>query len=202
MTQQNICVDLWQNIMSFSKFSDQITVTKINKDMHDSLKIHNMYDIDDKYRKKLTDDILRQNIYSDVEELNLRSVAGVTDVNHLKNIRLLDISATSPDKDSNQHTIGNEGIKHINPTILNVECNINITNIGHMSKLKMLIATSSRIKYDDIKDLENLKSVDITDTYMVPEDFENMDGVRIIDNSAHESYDVDEYEGIDDFYGF
>ena len=61
--------------------------------MYDIIKITNLYDIDQHLLNKLDDDILRN--YNDVIKLDANSNWKITNINHMKNLQVLNASCTS-----------------------------------------------------------------------------------------------------------
>lgn len=171
-----ICIDIWRLIMEYIEFIDKIRIIRINTETYSNLKIYDLYDISYLYLSKLTDNILKQNIYRDVAKLNLYYTSNVTDINHLKQIDVLDISI-NPYIESG---INNNGIRDLNPKYLNIDNNINITNINHMSNLIELEACGTIISFGGICKL-NLKKIYIYRAKITKEMFMGYANIAVIE---------------------
>ena len=158
--------------MEFLDFIDKIHVIQVNNEMYLNLKIYDLFNIGYQYLDLLTNEILKQNIYTNVKKLYLRSVNTAFNLNHLKQIQVLDISQTD--------FISDKDIEELNPIELNISFNPNVTNLNHMSSLKKLMICGSKISYDGINKLK-LKVVDITDSYLTSSLFSEQSDIEIID---------------------
>lgn len=113
----SIILDIWQIISDLCDFDDQISLLKVTKELNQNLRIYDFYNINNKYKQKLNNDILKR----------------------YKHIKYLDASSLV---NSYFNNITNEGIKHLNLKVLNANYNVKITDDGikHMVNLKKLYA--------------------------------------------------------------
>ena len=134
-------------IFNFLNFYDQHTFGRINK--HNTMiHITNMHDTDLKYLKRLDDKILQN--YDFIVKLDARRNPNVTNVNHMKKIKVLDATFCCGIDD---------GTKIINLEELHASRNAKITNVNHMTKLKELDVSfdyeinDNRIKHINLEKL-------------------------------------------------
>lgn len=206
-TSATICMDIWQTILEYSEFIDQINICRVNTNMYGNLKIRDLYYVHIMYRQNFTDHVLKQKIYSETENIDLSYAKNVTDINYLKNIKLLDISVPfsetyneNEDIIDEPSLINNDSIKEINPINLNLCGNKSITNISHMSNLKYLNASYSNITFEHIKNLK-LKTIKIAGTTMNKDMFIGMPDTIVIEYSYDDDGDYDDYDDYDDYNG-
>ena len=92
------------------------------------IKIMDLYNIDNKYLKKLNDQILKSYIY--VTQLNASFNPNITSLNHMTKLKKLDICG--------ECGVGDNGISNLNLEELHASYNPKITSLNHMTKLKKL----------------------------------------------------------------
>jgi hypothetical protein len=134
--------DIYFVIYAYLRFVDKIIFRRVCKHFR-SFKLTTFYNIEKRYRSRLTNDILKQ--YKDIKQLDLRDNQLVTDLNYLTNLKKLNIKCN--------HVIHNEGIKELNLEVL-IARGSNITKFNHMTNLKKLdIGCCFEVKTDDINKL-------------------------------------------------
>ena len=127
---QPIPIEIWQHILSFSTFKNQITLTRISKIFHEKLQIHEFYHIDPKYLKLLTNHIITH--YPQIRSLDVEDNPNITNINHLTQLTKLNASGFCG--------LDDHGINQLNIIELDVCDNPKIININHMTQLKKLNA--------------------------------------------------------------
>src|SRR5690606_30605214 len=125
----NTC-DLLQIIVDFSKIKESLFICRLNKKTYKKIKIH--YLNEDKFSQKITNKILKQKKYSHLISLNLSNNSQILNVNHMKNLKILDAGEDCG--------IDDEGISKLNLIELDASYNEEITNVNHMTNLKILDA--------------------------------------------------------------
>lgn len=169
---QYLPIEIWQEILEYSDFLSQIRLPQACKYFHENLIIYDFYDIDPKYIKKLTDNILKN--YKHITKLNLSYNQYVTNEG-IKNLKLYKLNASWSQitaegiKHMKLHTliimatpqITDEGIKHMNLHTLNATNNLAITDTGlkHMNLHTLVAAFSFGITDDGVKHM-NLNTLD------------------------------------------
>ena len=149
-----ICNDTWQYIMEFLEFLDKIHIIKVNRDMYLNLKIYDLFDIRYQYIDLLTNEILKQNIYTKINKLCLANTNTAFNLNHLKQIKVLDISDTT--------LISGKDIEELNLTELYMRAIDTSFNLNHFKQLRVLnIAECELISDKDIEEL-NPEELDIS----------------------------------------
>ena len=116
-------------IFKYVNFYDKHTIKKIRKFMN-YVYITDLFDIEWKYKSKLSDDILLN--YKFAVKLDAQCNLKITNVNHMIYLRVLNAGRNCG--------IDDEGIKNINPEKLYATDNPKISHINHMTKLKELHA--------------------------------------------------------------
>ena len=116
---------------------DTINLHNLNKNHQENIRIINLYNISKKYLKKLSQQIIEQNKYKNVEKINLIELDTYTNtkiwnVNHMKNsLQILNCSYGSK--------IDQNSISELNLIELYSTQNYKIKNISHMKRtLKIL----------------------------------------------------------------
>lgn len=130
-----LCTDMWQYIMEFCNLRDKLTITVLSTHLYDSLYIYSFHDCDANLVLRITDDIIKQQVYTKLQYLNLNGNLYVTDINHLKNLKELDAHGSCK--------LNNNGIKELNIKTLKVSDNPNITDITHMTDIVYLDASGN-----------------------------------------------------------
>jgi len=162
---EQLPTDIIQSILDQFNFMDQINFRSVSKYLMINYPITNLFDNISK-KNKLDDRILMS--YPHIIKLNAGGNSYITDINHMKNLRLLDIS--SYDEDCGMggiftHVCGieNTGLSRLtNLTELNMKNNRKITNINHMINLRTLDATGNcKIKNSGLSRLTNLTKLNI-----------------------------------------
>ncbi|ARF12313.1 hypothetical protein Klosneuvirus_4_128 [Klosneuvirus KNV1] len=126
-----IPTEIWQIFFDQVDFLSQIRLTMVCKYFHLSLKVTDFHNIDEKYLRLLTNDILKN--YPFIIKLNANYNKKITNVNYLTHLKELDVYWLSG--------IGDEGIKDCDLTILGANRNSKIKNVNHMKHLKELYAS-------------------------------------------------------------
>lgn len=80
---------IWQKILDFSDLISQITLTPLNNDFKNQLKITDLYYIPYKYIELLNDVILKLKIFSHVNYLNAYNNENIRNVISLKYLKML-----------------------------------------------------------------------------------------------------------------
>src|SRR5438445_4973844 len=96
-------VEIVQVILKFSDFLSQIRLTQLSRYLHKNLKIYDFYDIDSKYLRLLSNDIIKN--YKHIKKLNI-NCSNITNegISHL-NLHTLNTGSNS--------LITDEGILHM-----------------------------------------------------------------------------------------
>ena len=137
-------------VIEYLHFYDKHTLQKINK-YTNCIQITDLYNIKNIFLEKLDDNILKQ--YKSAIKLNVTDNQKITNINHMRKIKILNASGDCG--------INNESIKLINPEILIAHGNTKITNINHMTNLRELYARNTcGIDNNCIKNI-NLEILDI-----------------------------------------
>ena len=128
---------------------------------YDNLCIIDLYQIDEKLRKKLNDTILKQNKFINAKYLDASNNSEITDVNHLKKLQKLDVRWNCG--------IDQKGIQLLENLIeLDAWDNPKITNVNHLKKLQKLGAgMNCGIDQKGIKLLENLIELDAWNNFKI-----------------------------------
>src|SRR5438270_13500462 len=85
-------LDIWKIILNLLDFKSQINLISLNHIFRNELKITNLYDIEEKYLKLLTDDILKMQIFNQVNSLNANNNKKITNVSMIKSLKKLNAS--------------------------------------------------------------------------------------------------------------
>ena len=151
-------IDALQNcIFNRLDFLMQIRLRQVCKWFY-RLEIHDMYNIDSKYCRKLTDNILIN--HPSVRYLDASNNPKITDVNHMTKLQKLEADGN--------YGINNDGIKRVNLIELDAYDNPKITDINHMTKLQKLNAgwdcgiNDDGIKHVNLIELEAFGNPKIT----------------------------------------
>ena len=120
----NLPIEIWQLILSHSKFLIQIRLRCVCKLFHEKLEVYKFSD------SKLTDDILRN--YPFIKELNANYNPRITTVNHMSRLEILYAGGNCD--------IDDIGIQNANLKELDASDNPRITTVNHMSRLEILNA--------------------------------------------------------------
>ncbi len=138
---------LYNLIYSYLNFIEKLNFIIICKKFNKFV-ITDMCYIDEKYRDKLNENILKQRTYAQVTKLDL-STCFISNLNYLSSLKKLYINSSE---------IGDDCIKDLNLECLSVNENIKIKNLKHMTKLKFLnISNKSGVDDEEINELINLK---------------------------------------------
>ena len=110
---------------------DVINLYNLNKDHQNNIKIINLYDIPEKYLKRLDQQIIEQHKFRFVEKLNLCNNENIKNVNHMKTLKILDCCGRN-------NVVNQNGISELNLIAINIFDNKNI-KINYMKyTLKVL----------------------------------------------------------------
>ena len=123
-------VEIYQLILSKADFLTQIRLRRVNKRFHVKLEIHDFNHIEDKYRNKLTDKILRS--YPSVTKLFAAHNREICNINHLTKLQILNATGSCGVTDAT--------ITNLNLIELIAWDNTKITNVNHMTRLEILDA--------------------------------------------------------------
>lgn len=121
-------LEIWQILLNKIDFLSQIRLTQVCEDFHQVLRIENFYEINAKYLKLLTDNILKN--YPYITRLDAGDNPNVKDVSHLIHLKVLNAYRWSG--------IGDSCLQNINLYVLYAGCNEKIKNISHMTELRIL----------------------------------------------------------------
>ena len=144
----HISRDIIQYIGDYLDFESQINLQKTIK-----FSLTNMY-ITNKLSIKITDDILKKNIY--LKKLNLYYNTQVTDIRFLKNLTTLNIGG--------KWKINIDRINCSKIKTLNITNNINITDLGRFEVLENLVMDGiCGVEIEEISKLKNLKYISVVD---------------------------------------
>ena len=72
----------------FYDLKDAINLYNLNKDHQDNIRIINLYDIELKYINRLSQQIIEQNKYKNVEKIDASDNKEIKNVNHVKNTQV------------------------------------------------------------------------------------------------------------------
>ena len=122
--------DVCQIIFNFMQFKQKIQFRKVCNRFR---KFHIFELLEDNFSRKVSQKILERDEYKFIHRLNIRFNKNNFDLNFLSQLKELNISDTQ---------ITDLNIKKLNLERLNVSACPNITNIKHMTKLKILYANS------------------------------------------------------------
>lgn len=151
--------EIWRVISNFSNFPTRINLTKVCKFFNENLQITDLYTIESKYLKLLTNDILKN--YPSVTKLNLTDNPNVTDINHLNKLQILKASGR-------KCALGNQGIKKLNLKEIDVSYNLHITNLNCFSQLRVLTAKGRcGLTNQGINKLRDVRDLDLTDNLTI-----------------------------------
>ena len=126
-----------KNVMClfFYDLRDTINLYNLNKDHQDNIIITNLYDIPYEYLTGLNQQIIEQNKYKYVKKLNAYDNKEIKNVNHMKNLKILDCGSVY----WMAGAIDQNGISELNLIELIASNNARIKNVNHMKKtLKIL----------------------------------------------------------------
>lgn len=148
-------------IFDYCSLPEQITLTQINHYYHNNLKITDFYNIDEKYQKKLTDDILKR--YPYIKKLNAYDNLNITDEG-IKHLDLNTLNASLKFRSyADKSNITEDGIKHMNLKFFKAR------NAGiplylfwkklRFKQLKGLISTNSFITKEQTNNLEKVYDI-------------------------------------------
>ncbi len=82
-------IEIWQEILIISDFISQLRLMQLCQYFYKNLKITNFYNIDKKFLNKLNSKILEN--YKDITKLNIFANKNVTNIEHLINLKVLNI---------------------------------------------------------------------------------------------------------------
>ncbi len=152
-----IPLEIWKIITKLLAFDIKslLNLKSCNKFFNDNFLITNLFDIGDKFKKLLTTDILSQNKYINVVELDVSDNPKITNVSYMKKLKKLNAGG-------NSCGIDQKGIEGLELVELNVSYNPKITNVSFMKNLKKLNASGSEI---DQKGIEGLELVELYVSY-------------------------------------
>ena len=157
LLRMNIPIEIYQLILGYSDFPSKIRVRCANKYLYAKLEICDFYHIDRKYRRILTNDILRT--YPFITKLDADSNVNITNVNHLTRLEILRACGAY-----GACGIDDQGISNLKLKKLYCTDNPRITNVNFMSSsLKKLDAGgTSGINDSSISKLDLLVFLDAT----------------------------------------
>ncbi len=141
----NIAIDIYRLVLNFLKLNEKLNFKKVCKKMKN---IYLIEIIDDKYSRIIDEKILKNETYQFIQKLNLCESNKIFDLNFLTKLKELDCSFTE---------INDNNIKELNLEHLSANNCKNITNINHMSKLKILdVSGNCGVNDYGIKNLLNI----------------------------------------------
>ena len=158
MIDKIIPISIFQNVIfKYCSGDEQIILKGLY--YNDKLEITNLYDVDYDVLQKLSNETLKQ--YSKLKKLDISRNIIITNIDHLKNLKCLDISG--------YHKIDYESIKYLDLYELHIKFNYNIQDyhIENMVNLKILdISYGNYITNDGIKHM-NLDKLCMMGTLLV-----------------------------------
>jgi len=125
-------IDTLQIIFNFCDFRSQLSLVTTCTYYRNNLHIIDLLNIDKKYLKKLTQEILRYSIFEKVIYLNASNNFKITNVSHMKSLQILHAEGDCG--------INQQEIKGLNLIKLDASYNSKITNVSHMESLQILHA--------------------------------------------------------------
>lgn len=141
----NICIDMWEHILTFLDMPDMLRLLSTCKTIKYNVRILHLYHISTNHKMNITNKILSQPMFRDVISLDISGNQNVTYLNHLQNIKYLNISNFL----SQRCAIKDRGISNLNPTELCIDTR-RCVNFEHMTNLKYLHCSN---------DIDNLTNV-------------------------------------------
>lgn len=140
-------IDILQDyVFSRLDFLSQIRFRQVCSNFH-QMEIRDLWHIDFKYEKRLSDDILMN--YQSIISLSAFSNYKITNLNHMNRLKELNASYDCG--------ISDNSIKDINLFVLDADQNPKITNVNHMTNLETLYACGDSGIGDD--GIENINLV-------------------------------------------
>lgn len=138
-----LIVDIFQSILNYHELIDQINLCNLNTHVRKYLKIYYLHKIPVKHKKKLTQEVLEQNKFSNLITLDVSYRVNIKSVNHLSNsLKLLICKNLSKKKE----ILGQEGISGLKVLeILIARGNSQITCVNHLADCLKVLDCS----YDD-----------------------------------------------------
>jgi hypothetical protein len=125
-------LDIFTHILNFCDFKIQVYLTSTNNFLRNNLKITNLYNIEKKYLRLLTDEILNQKIFNQVEALDAAYNKKITNVSMVRSLKKLNAEGNCG--------IDQNGINGLDLVKLKASYNKKITNVSMISSLKILHA--------------------------------------------------------------
>ena len=133
-------IEIWKfEIFPKLDILSQLRLRATCKHLYTNLDITNLYNIDDKYKIKINNQILF--MYPKLEKLDASFNPKITEVNYLMNLKILSAHGNSG--------ICDESLIHLDLIELNVWNNPKITKISHLKNLKKLEASWSNSGIND-----------------------------------------------------
>lgn len=133
--------DILSQIFDLIDLRAQIRFMSTNRAIYEQFFITDLYDIDDVYRLKLTDDILRQYKFRNVSRLNAFDLEAVSNVKYLCKLNVLNAAGRC--------NITLDGITDLNLQSLKLMCNRVIIDVSSIVDLKLLCKWYN-VQSDDI----------------------------------------------------
>jgi len=149
-------IDVYKNyVFDYLDLLSQIRLLATCWTLRNGLDITDMYNIDEKYKKLMTQSIIDK--YTNLEKLDASNNHKITTVSHLAKLEILNAQYICG--------INDVGIINcINLKSLNVSNNSKITNVNHLVKLEILDASGEcEINDAGIMQCINLKSLNISE---------------------------------------
>ena len=139
-------LDIWQSILNLSNLETQLNILTTCRSFDNNLKILDLYHIDSYFQKRLCDEILQQNKFNHIVNLDICNNK-ITNISHLKNLKKLDVKFNNK--------IDHKSLSGINLVELKVRNNFNIKDVSFMKSLRKLnVAGLCDINQDSIKELD------------------------------------------------
>jgi hypothetical protein len=152
-------LDIFKYMLNFCDLKIQIYLTSTNNFLRNNLKIINLYNIEKKYLRLLTDEILNQKIFNQVEALNASYNEKITNISMIPSLKKLNaegncgidqngingldlVKLNASDKCGIDHFWQN-GINGLSLVELDANNNDKITNVSMISSLKILHAAGN-----------------------------------------------------------
>lgn len=147
--------EIWRIISNFSNFTSRVNLTMVCKFFNKNLPITDLYTIEPKYQRLLTNEILKN--YPHTTKLNLTNNSNVTNINHLTKLEVLNVSM-------GECILPYQGIKKLNLKEIDVSYNPYIKTLNDFSQLRVLSARGKcGLTNQGISKLRELRDLDLTD---------------------------------------
>jgi hypothetical protein len=134
-------LEIFEYILNLCDFKIQIYLVSLNKFLSDNLKITDLYHIQHKYLDLLTDKILKQQKFNQLEALNARGNIKITNVSMISSLKRLNARGNCGVDQNGIHGLGLVELHAgYNKKITNVSTQIYLLakNLGHDKIIKKI----------------------------------------------------------------